>query len=1445
MRSLGMCIGASTVTHARIERDSSQIRLLAAEAIVHDGDPEKVVSGILAEARNEGIDRLAVTGRKFRSMVTAATIPEPEAIERAYGFVRNGSSADLIVSAGGETVMVYLLDSNGRISDVVTGNKCASGTGEFFLQQLKRMDIGLDEVAKIAEVDDPFHVSGRCSVFCKSDCTHALNKGVPRERVVAGLTDMMAGKIHELVHRISLSSGKDPSVILVGGSSKNGLMIDSLKKRIGDLWIPPHAAYFEALGASLWALESEDAAAAEKSSAARRPESSFARLASLKKLTDDVEFREAFREKAAPGERCILGLDVGSTTTKAVLIPAKERPGSDIGDIPIFASVYLRTNGDPIGAARECYAGLLEQVPGDIEVVGLGTTGSGRQIAGLHALTPSIINEIVAHATAAAHYDEKVDTIFEIGGQDAKYTFLTNGVASDYAMNEACSAGTGSFLEEAAAESLNIKTEEIGDYALNSDEPTNFSDQCAAFINSDIKSAIQEGVGLEDIAAGLVYSICMNYSNRVKGSRSVGERIFMQGGVCYNRAVPIAMAALTGKKIIVPPEPGLMGAYGVALDVKKKMEIGLQEPLAFCLQELAGREAVYKEPFVCRGGKEKCDRKCEINRIVIKDKTYPFGGACDRYYNQLGQRKEYDVASLDLVEIREKLVFEKYAKGRLPKGLKPAGTTVGINRSLLTNTYYPLYYQFFSRLGHSVIHDSTVNEDGIERRGSAFCYPAEITHGVLENLLKQKPDILFMPHVQSVYLPNRTNVAVTCPIVHAEPSYLKSAFDELSALRVLSPVLDFSKGYLSQEPVFVELGRSLGHPTEASKKAYRSAVSVLEEMFGEFKEIGKKAMDYLERNPDEIGIVLFGRPYNAFTKLGHKGIPHKFASRGYQVIPCDFLNYESQEDPEHVYWGAGEIIIKAAKLVSGNASLFGTYITNFSCGPDSFLVDYFRKEMGRKPSLTLELDNHTADVGVDTRIEAFLDVVKSYIEINRRDPFQERPRFPIARALNTGKKIRVIDSDGKRFKLTDSKVHVLVPSMMDNCSQAAAAVLRRRGIRASAVPDPTREEFNIGMGFTSGKECLPAAITTGSLIKYLRARKDPEELLVYFMPGDSGPCRFGSYYVLMQNMIEKLQIRDVAFLSLSQDDGYNGLGTGTTLRLWQCFVITDVLEEIYGSLLVLSQDPVAAKAVFDKVAQQIIHSLEYDSWSGVVKSLREGAAALAGIDKKAALDEVPMVSLINEMYVRRNNFARQGIVEKLADRGIILKVAGLHEWIYYVDFVVKRKLVQNSALGNRIRAHIEGFPKRYYEKQIKRILAGSGLYKHHIVDVEKVFNNAKDLIPETLICESILITGTSITELIEDVSGIISIQPFGCMPGRVGEAVISRRLSEYKMSCTDHPELVKEVMEEFPYLPFLTLEVDGQVFTQGIEAKLEAFCLQVERLHEKTREERLTVSAVR
>ena len=352
---------------------------------------------------------------------------------------------------------------------------------------------------------------------------------------------MLAGKIVELLKKLPMTSA-----LLIGGCSRNASMVHYLRERIGDLCIPESAPWFEALGAAVWALENEvrPIASADTVMTFRRSTLSF--LKPLNAYRRQVEFRQHPRGRAEAGDKTIVGLDVGSTTTKGVVMRCRDKA--------ILAAEYLRTNGDPVGASRRSMqASPPSSVP--IDNVCMGVTGSGRQIAGLHALTGGVINEIIAHATGALHFDPEVDTIFEIGGQDAKYTYITNGVASDYAMNEACSAGTGSFLEESAKESLGIPVTEISRTAFEGQAPPNFNDQCAAFIGSDIKGAAQEGVPVPDIVAGLVYSICMNYANRVKGNRPVGRKVFMQGGVCYNEAIPVAMAALTGTTIIVPPEP--------------------------------------------------------------------------------------------------------------------------------------------------------------------------------------------------------------------------------------------------------------------------------------------------------------------------------------------------------------------------------------------------------------------------------------------------------------------------------------------------------------------------------------------------------------------------------------------------------------------------------------------------------------------------------------------------------------------------------------------------------------------------------------------------------------------------------------------------------------------------------------------------------------------------
>jgi len=987
-KALGICLGASTISIVGVESSTENtaglkkpvksVKIIDYSIHSHGGNPKRTLASALSRINLNNFEKIAATGRRFRHFVNFSSISEPEAIEYAYQHVKQiGIDCPAVVSAGGETFMVYVLNRHGLISNVLTGNKCASGTGEFFMQQLRRMDVSLDEAAKWSVTEEPYEVSGRCSVFCKSDCTHAINKGIPKSRVTAGLCRMMAAKIIELLKKVDKKN-----IMIVGGASQNKMMIRYLQKEIPGLIVPEEAPYFEALGTALWALNHETSKNLNPTQFFNDHISSFDTLPSLKQFEDQVTFNSISKGTPKPGDICILGLDVGSTTTKAVLVRKS--------DNAILASIYLLTDGDPIGASRKCYQSVLNQIqktvdPLKISIIGLGVCGSGRQIAGLHALTDGIINEIIAHAAAAVHFDPAVDTLFEIGGQDAKYTYITSGVPSDYAMNEACSAGTGSFLEESAYETLGVNVKDIADAALKGKHVPNFNDQCAAFISSDIKTAIHEGIDHNDIIAGLVYSICMNYINRVKGNRPVGEKVFMQGGVCYNRAVPLAMAALSGKQIIVPPEPGLMGAFGAALEIKKRLGLGLMEKKVYNLQQLSDRNVNYGKSFICGGGKEKCDRRCEINMIELEGNKYPFGGACNRYYNMRFNLK-YDVLKLDLIKTREKLIFNKYAADVNSTENIPWKGSVGFNKSFLVNSLYPFFSEFFLRIGYKPVLSERISRKGIDRRNAAFCYPAELAHGFFHSLISKKtpPDFIFLPHIRSIPIENGYPISQVCPFVQAEPFYLKIAFkEEINRLNkqgvtILTPSVDMAKGLLNAHHPMIDTALKMGANRRIAEQAFHMALRKQQTCEAEMKSIGRQVLSEIESDPEKIGIVIFGRPYNAMVKEANMGIPYKLASRGIQVIPFDFLPFEQENSKRHMYWGTGQLILKAARFIEKHPQLFGTYITNFSCGPDSFLIGYFRSIMGRKPSLTLELDSHTADAGIETRIEAFLDIVKEY-----------------------------------------------------------------------------------------------------------------------------------------------------------------------------------------------------------------------------------------------------------------------------------------------------------------------------------------------------------------------------------------------------------------------------------------------------------------------------------
>ncbi len=1424
MKTLGICFGATSIQYVILQADVEVKSVVRAGRIEHEGNPQRAFIDFIGNIDPYEIDRIAVTGRNFRDNVTLTSLPEAEAVETALGEeFGEGPYPDVVLSSGGETQLVYKISPSGRIISVHSGNKCASGTGEFFLQQIRRMGLNVNDAVKLASEGTPYKIAGRCSVFCKSDCTHALNKGEPVKNIAAGLCRMMADKIDELIKDMPCDT-----MVVIGGGVFNTAVIDILKKSHAHVIVPDHAATFEAYGAALWALNHQCAELPpDVADAVINTDSMITFHPPLSESTRLVEYKKSERGSLKPGDTCILGLDVGSTTTKAVLLRKSDKK--------IVADVYLRTNGNPVEASKKCYASILNRTGDiDISIIGLGVTGSGRQIAGLHALTDNVINEIIAHATASAYYDKDVDTIFEIGGQDAKYTYLTNGVPSDYAMNEACSAGTGSFLEESAFETLGVLTEDIGNHALQAPKPPDFTDQCAAFISSDIKRAVQYGISRENILAGLVYSICLNYINRVKGHRTVGKRIFMQGGVCYNRAVPVAMASILKTPIVVPPDPGLMGAFGVALEVLRRIEVGTAPEKKFSLKELAFRSAEKTGVFTCGGGREKCDRKCKISRMRINNKTYAFGGICDRYYNLRIEKKVENIKELDLVAFRQKLLFDVYGPDNplTEDNINNKQKTVGLNRSLLLYSLYPLFSNFFSRMGFRVVLPENIDQAGISRAEAAFCLPVEVGHGSFYHLLKQQCDYIFMPQVMQIPVPNVPTYSRLCPFVQGEPYYLRTTFRkeiEDSGTAILSPVLKMQESYEKAVGAFVETAAQMGVSEKDARDAYLYACEKQVAFEKELQRYGKKALYSIEKDRDRFAVVLFGRPYNAFVNEINMGIPHKVASRGYTVIPFDMLPADKHKVDTKMFWAMGQKIMKAAKYVKEHDNLFAFYITNFSCGPDSFLLGYFRDAMKSKPSLTLELDQHTADAGIDTRIEAAVDIITRYRKIRDqivKEPFDFTPAkvdYPF-----------VYSSSGEKFHISDSVVEVLIPSFGKYTSEAVAAILRRKGINARALPVLDKEGFLIGKKNTSCKECLPYIINTGSLLKHVEERGNSGKISILLMATGGGPCRLGQYCRALESLIYKKRIHNTVVLTITDENGYNGLGIDLLLQAWQGIVLADVLCDIKSLLNVAAKEPDYALNVFEASWKKCIAYFEGKLSIRFTSLLRLVSMHLSGIPLKADPRDVPVISLVGEIFVRRDEFSRKNIVDYFEKRGFMVRTAPLAEYICYSNYVVNNGLGEKKFnFQDKVKMRLVASVQEWWERRIKSILSSSGLYRFEMIDVDKTIGGIKHLLDENFRGECILTVGLGMREILEDSCGVVAIGPFGCMYSRMAEAMMKkemdvagkRRMPGWERRASDYGDIGT--------LPFLSIETDGNPFPQLIEANLESFVMQARRVHEK------------
>jgi len=1370
-RFVGLDVGAETIKVVELSRRKGVLEFTRRELVEHRKTPGTAVRELLESWEWKSLAGAAACGRLSREL-DLQRVPIKQAQVSALRWLR-GDHASTVVSIGSHGFSVLELRKSG--AEVFRENsRCSQGTGNFLRQLVERFDLSIDEASALVEGEsEPAALSGRCPVILKTDMTHLANKGENRSRILAGLYDAVCENVQVLIKpRLS-----PPEVMLVGGVTRSRRIRENFRvflerHRMGLLEIQEDdALFFEAMGCALVAAERPGPLPALEALVLPQRDHDLERVPALSNYLDSVtrmEREKTFSVTAGRSVELILGFDIGSTGSKIVALECQGRE--------LVWDAYVSTNGQPVTAAQTLMAQFISGKAGAFPVVAFGATGSGREIVGSLLATcygadgVYILNEIVAHAEGALYYDPRVDTIFEIGGQDAKYARLAHGRVVDAAMNEACSAGTGSFIEEQGAKFSSIQNViQLGQAALGAECGVSLGQHCSVFMAEVIDEAVAAGVAESSIVAGIYDSIIQNYLNRVKGCRSVGEVIFCQGMPFAANALAAAVARQTDSQVVVPPSPGIVGALGIALLARKNLDwenLPPGDPQRFLDAEVAS-----KDTFVCKSSKfcGGAGNRCHIDRITTVVDThkqrFTWGGNCSLWDRGTGRAKLPDKAP-DPFRAREEMSQELVKRMTRRTG----GPRVALCDEFMLKGLFPFFATFLHELGLELVVESRAGQQtlkrGIEEANVPFCAPMQLYQGLVSGMAEGQPDYIFAPMLREVPRVGGESHSVVCPIAQASPDLVRWTLSDQDGGKVVSPVVDIGEGGL-ESPDFLDscrsLARAFGMYDGTWRTAYERARCEQLDFEARCMELGRQALRFAEEH-GLMTVVVLGRPYTIHNKVLNSNVPAILREQGALAIPIDCYPV-SADTPliDGVYWGYSQRNLRAAWQARRTPGVYTLWCSNYSCGPDSFNLHFYGDLMRGKPYAVIETDGHSGDAGTKTRVEAFLHCVAEDFAAGCRSeaPASIRPD-----------RIGLAD-------IRDRREQVLIPRMGPN-SEALAAVLRGAGVAAEVLPMPDRRSTRIGRRYTSGKECLPMCITLGSLLQRLERERDSDARFAFLMANTNGPCRLGCYGILHKAVLQRLGWAErVRIWSPNDEKYYEGLPSGfSALAITGISAIDVLLEGLYDTRP-REFEQGAAQSIYDDYERALVRHIEavdqsHLTLSSVLWEVSSGRLfGCANILKAAArryarirtAREMPVVMVVGEIYVRADPFANDFIIDKLERCGLRVRFAPIMEWLEYAD-VFNRTEFGANRLGDRLSSRIQARIQNHAYRVMAREL--SWPERTRATDSLKA---AAPYIRSDLIGEAVLTVGGPVHEWRHSlIDGVVNVGPLECMPSKIAEA---------------------------------------------------------------------------
>ncbi len=1439
-----------SILYSKYERHRADIRSTIISVV------EQALDSLEAWASRAGMEppllSVKVTGSGGLAVSHWLTVPFIQEVIASTTAVRKMiPKTDVAIELGGEDAKItYFSDG---VEQRMNGT-CAGGTGAFIDQMAALLETdadGINELARGASIIYP--IAARCGVFAKTDVQPLINEGARREDIAASIYQAV---VSQTISGLACGKPIRGHVAFLGGplhfmDQLRARFIETLKLKDDEIIVPENSQLFVAAGAA-WSADLP----AEEGGGKADPEG--LRLISIPALREDLkklvsaemheiqrleplfasereleEFRIRHASEMASSADLdtakgpvFLGLDAGSTTTKAVLVDELGR---------ILWRFYSNNGGNPVDLAVRVLQDLYRRLPASVRIVRSCSTGYGEALFQAALGVDSGEVETIAHYRAAEFFVPGVEFILDIGGQDMKCLRMKNGAITSIQLNEACSSGCGSFLDN-FARSLGLDIQSFSNKALLADKPVDLGSRCTVFMNSRVKQAQKEGASVGDISAGLSYSVIKNALFKViklRDAAAIGEKVVVQGGTFNNDAVLRAFEKISGRNVFRPDVAGLMGAYGaalIALDEWKRAGSPADARTSLATAEQLEHFAVDLELRRCG----KCSNNClltintftagvvtsgPVEQMVAPPRRFITGNRCERgleidlsvkpeegdlnhasntsnaipenHDEPLGIHKPEKRPVPNLFDWKYKRLFryKPLAHDSAPRG------DVGIPRVLNMYENYPFWFTFFTNLGFRVRlsprSSRHIYEQGLESIPSeSVCYPGKIAHGHVETLIKAGVKFIFYPcapyeRVEDPGVGNHYN----CPIVTSYPEVLRNNMDALrqdGSIVYMDPFLPIDDEKRLAERLIEELGKHFSLSADEIRHAVRAGWAEQEAFRDETAKKGEEAIAEIHERGLK-GVVLAGRPYHLDPEINH-GIPELLTGLGLAVLTEDSVAHlASIERPLRIVdqWTYHNRLYRAAQYVTTNRDLELVQLTSFGCGLDAVTADQVQEILEAKGRMytLIKIDEGSNLGAVRIRMRSLIAAVR------------ERDRNETKAKIRSSRHNRVIFTKDMKKRYT-----ILAPQMSPIHFRILQHAFEYSGFDFVILPDVDTKAVDIGLQYVNNDACYPSIIVAGQMISALKSGEYDLDRVALLISQTGGGCRATNYIGFIRRALSDIGWDHIPVVSLSAQGMEKNPGFPITPallhRAMMAIMLGDLLMRVLYRTRPYEAVPGSANELYERyntraVAQ--IKSLSVWGYNRLVRDIVRDFDALPLRNVKK-----PRVGVVGEILVKFHPTANNDIFGTIEREGAECVVPDLADFLFYSfsNGVYKHKKLAFPKSSER-NARLFVWLLERYRTEIKRSLNKSRRFTAP-ESIFKLQEGVDDIVQlGNMTGEGWFLTAEMVELIHTGVPSIACVQPFACLPNHVtGKGMIKelrRRFPESNIAAIDYDPGASEV----------------------------------------------------